>query len=413
MRSGRSRSHRVTLGHTALVMRYVFEFCAALLVAIVAASCSQHAAETGSGAGGDASAASSTSTVSSGSSMATCSPPCPMGEFCSVTGACIADGSCGGDGDCKTPGTICDQAMHVCVPGGCASEEIPLMPVAPNLLITLDRSCSMNKPPVGAMGPTKWQIASMAIDALTAKFKGQIRFGITLFPERFTVPANDCLQTAAIPVQVGPNNESAIQMVLADPTYAPGNPCVTNIDTAMAQASMDPGLMDMTRSDYVVLVTDGAQSASCGGSGADPKTIASITALAQQGVHTFVIGFGGAVDAPALTSFADAGLEVNPKAPPDYYDASDQASLDAAFQAIASKTLGCVFKLDKTPADPNLIYAFFDGMGVPRDPTHMNGWDYDMATNEITFYGMACADLKAGKVMKIQIAYGCDMPPPH
>jgi hypothetical protein len=340
-------------------------------------------------------------------------PACDTGQFCSVTLKCIPNGTCANDGDCKTGGTVCDLATGACVPGGCASQQLEVTPVPPNLLIALDRSCSMNQPPDGVMGgATKWEIASTAINGLTTKLKGKIRFGITMFPERFTAKANDCLQVAPIPVPVGPNNEAAVQALLVDPSYAPANPCVTNIDTGFEQAASDPGLQDAKRGDYVVLMTDGAQSASCGGKAANAGTVDAITKLAAGGVHTFVIGFGGAVDATALTSFAQAGLEKNPNAPPDYYDASDQASLDAAFKLIASKTLGCVFELKKAPEDPNQVYAFFDGMSVPRDPTHADGWDYDAATNEVTFYGMACGKLEEGKINKLDVVYGCNAPPP-
>ena len=49
---------------------------------------------------------------------------------------------------------------------------------------------------------------------------------------------------------------------------------------------------------------------------------------------------------------------------------------------------------------------------IPRDPTHMNGWDYDPATNQITFYGPACDALKAGTVTDVDIVFGCDEPTP-
>ncbi len=61
----------------------------------------------------------------------------------------------------------------------------------------------------------------------------------------------------------------------SDP-YFPNGPCVTNIDTAMAQAQTDPALVDPTRDNFVLLLTDGKQSGSCGGNAADPITVQTI-----------------------------------------------------------------------------------------------------------------------------------------
>jgi len=114
-----------------------------------------------------------------------------------------------------------------------------------------------------------------------------------------------------------------------------------------------------------------------------------------------------------LNAFADAGGQPNGNGAIRYYNAADQNSLDAALATIAGKALGCVYQLQMTPPDPTHIYVFFDKMDVPRDPLHMNGWDYDPVKNQVTFYGMACAELKAGMVKVLDIVFGCDVPPPN
>jgi hypothetical protein len=127
-------------------------------------------------------------------------------------------------------------------------------------------------------------------------------------------------------------------------------------------------------------------------------------------VPTFVLGFGSGVDPDQMNIFADAG-GVPAGDPTKYYDASDQASLDAALDAIANKTLGCTFTLDDTPPNPDEIFVFFDNVDkVGQDPTHGMGWDYDPANNQITFYGAECDKLKAGDVTDIDIVFGCDEP---
>lgn len=346
--------------------------------------------------------------LASTGSGATCNPPCTGGKVCSATGTCIDPGTCATNADCTTPGTICDPKTMKCAPGGCASMEIPAMAVPPNLLVVLDRSCSMTDK-VG--NKTKWDIAVAALDKLTTDYAMKIRFGLTLFPD---LVKPNCAQDK-IPVPTGPGNEMAIQKLLdaslmqAD-MYYPKGPCVTNIDTAVQQGAGDPALMDMTRADYMVLLTDGQQAA-CNAGGGDAGTVMTLQNLANAGVHTFVIGFGSSVSVKALDSFAMAGGEPNKNGPHSYYDASDQMSLDATFAAIASKTIGCVFQLQSPPPDPNQIFAFFDGQSVMRDSKHMNGWDYDAMKDEVIFYGAACDELKQGKVTKVQVVYGCDMLP--
>jgi hypothetical protein len=277
------------------------------------------------------------------------------------------------------------------------------------MLVVLDRSCSMTEK-VGNL--TKWQIAVAAVNKMTTTFNGKIRFGLTLFPDTDNM---NCLQ-GMIPIPVAPGTEMQIQSLLtkalmaADP-YFPDGPCVTNIDTAMQQAAKEPAFMDMSRKSYALLLTDGAQ-AGCSAGGGDNGTLMAIQQMAMAGVKTFVIGFGGAVDAPALNSFAVAG-GMPLMGMTKYYDAANQMQLDAALQAIASATLGCTFKLASTPPDPNQLYVFLDKTLLKRDPSHMSGWDYDPITNTITVYGQPCTDLKAGTAKVVDIVYGCPKAPPN
>lgn len=339
-----------------------------------------------------------------------CNPPCGQGQKCSSLMRCIPADQCDTNADCPVAGTECDPMTHTCVPGGgCGGSVIQGALVAPNLLIVLDRSCSMTAK-VGNL--TKWQIAVGAVNKMTTTFNGKIRFGLTMFPDTDNM---NCLQ-GAIPIPVMPGNEMAIQtllnkaLVVSDPNF-PDGPCVTNIDTAMQQASKEPAFMDMTRKSYALLLTDGAQ-AGCNAGGGDPGTLMAIQQMATAGVKTFVIGFGGAVDVPALNSFAVAG-GMPLMGPTKYYDAANQMQLDAALQAIASATLGCTFKLASVPPDPNQLYVFLDKTMLPRDPSHMNGWDYDGVTNTITVYGQPCTNLKAGTAKVVDIVYGCPKAPPN
>jgi hypothetical protein len=377
------------------------------------ASATTGTASGGGGAGGSAGSAGIGGMAGAGGGIGNqCMPACTGTQICSVTHACIDAGTCAADGDCPM-GEKCDTSTKKCVPGGgCGSKKLKADAVAPNLLIVLDRSCSMTQK-VGAT--TKWNIAVQAIDTMTTTYAGKIRFGLTMFPD---LVAPSCDQ-GAIPIPVAPDNEMAIQMLMnaslkAGDMYYPNNPCVTNIDTAMKQASTEPAFGDKTRDSYAILITDGEQSKSCDPNGTANATTTMIikTMHDMQKVPTFVVGFGSGINVNQMNTFADAGGEASGGAN-KYYDASDQMSLDAALKAIAQKTFGCVFQLEETPPNPDEIYVFFDNKDpVSRDPTHMMGWDYDAAKNQVTFYGSSCSDLKSGKVGSVDIVFGCNMPAP-
>ena len=370
------------------------------------------AAAAGTGGAGGSTAGTGGTAGSGGGINIGCDPACTSPQFCSVTDVCIDQGTCAAPGDCGT-GLTCDETTLTCTPGGeCGGQEATAEVVPPNLLIVLDRSCSMTSK---VNGVSKWEIAVGAINTMTTSFMGKIRFGLTLFPDRGD--GKNCQQTD-FPVPVGADNEQAIQDLLtaslaaSDPNY-PDGPCVTNIDTAMEQAATEPALQDADRDSYVVLITDGKQ-AGCNAAGGDTGTTQIIQDLnTNEGVPTFVIGFGNGVDPAQMDIFAEAGGVPSADPTASYYKAEDQASLDTALSDIASKTLGCVYDLAETPEDQSKIYVFFDNTTeVPRDTNHQEGWDFDPATNQVTFYGQACEDLKAGDIDDVDIVFGCKEPTP-
>jgi len=388
----------------------------------IGCNCGMTTGSTGSGAGGGtANAGGGSASGGSGGSSGTgggtgsnqCVPPCGAGFTCSATGHCITPGTCSSNLDCAD-GKICEPDGGTCVPGSsCGSTAVNGGNATPNLIIALDRSCSMTSK---IAGKTKWAIAVDAISQLTSSYQGKVRFGLTLFPD--TVTPN-CEQST-IPIPIGDANEGTIQARLAAALDAgnaeyPKGPCVTNIDTGVQQAATDPGLSDPTHRGFVLLITDGKQSG-CSAGGGNNGTEAAIGTLRQtKGVDTFVVAFDntGGIDVPSLNRFADAGGQLAPTARDGgflFFNASDQASLQAALALIGGRTLGCSYLLTQTPPDPSRLFVFFDKNQVSRDPAHQQGWDYDAAKNQVVFYGMSCDTLKAGGVTKLDIVYGCPNP---
>jgi hypothetical protein len=338
----------------------------------------------------------------------------PVGSLADATaqgGGSAIGRACAVDGDCG-PNGVCDPAGKICACGGVAVDTAK---IPANVLLVLDRSCSMTDP-VAKKGPMKWTVAVNAIHALTQAFAGRIRFGLTLFPDE----SGDNCTEGAIPVPVGDGNEPKIQSLLQgaldskSPLY-PNGPCVTPIDTAALQASTEPAFDDKTRQSFVVLITDGEQ-AGCTAGGGNMGTEKTLGGLAKRGVRTFVIGFGGAVDVTSLDAFAEAGAEVNAAGPHKFFEAQDESALDAELTSIGQTALSCDLALASAPPgdDPDLVFVYFDHAlpAVPRDPAHANGWDYEPAAHSVHFYGDACDRIKAGAVKAENVVFGCPGAPP-
>jgi hypothetical protein len=317
-------------------------------------------------------------------------------------------GECQADLDCED-GKVCVD--HACVIGGaCGQSTLDLAPVPPNLLLVLDRSCSMKQVPSGSV-KTKWALTVDAVNQLVGAYNADVRFGLTVFPD---ISGGNCTQeTFAYPV--ADNNGPSISSLLTSSTQTadalyPDGPCVTNIDTALIQAAADPALTDQTRKSYLMLITDGAQS-SCNAGGGDAGSEAAVKQLFDdRGIKTFVVGFGGAVDGAELDKLATLGgaaLAATPK----YYKAETATELDMAMQAIADQVASCDYTIDPAPPFLGKTYVWFEKTSkVPRDTSHVDGWDFDTTTNTLTFYGSYCSQLKTHAVDTVDVVYDCDGP---
>ncbi len=294
----------------------------------------------------------------------------------------------------------------------CGGQTLDLTYVPPNLGIVLDRSCSMKKVLSGTQ-TTKWQAAVAALDHVLASYPSDVRWGLTLFPD--TTGAS-CAQDAST-IAIGDGQAPGIQAVLdaslgaADPNY-PAGPCVTNIDTGIEGAALDPALAAPGHASYLMLVTDGAQSSGCDLGGGDAGSEQAIDDLfTQRHIATFVVGFGSQADTAELTRLATRGGVPASGATP-YYQADTAADLDAVFQQIANQVVSCTYQVSQTPPDLDQTYVIYGTTElVPHDTAHGAGWDYDPATMTLTLYGSYCDRLKDHSVTAIDVVFGCPAPP--
>ena len=194
--------------------------------------------------------------------------------------------------------------------------------VPPNMLIVQDVSGSMNDT-VGST--TKWDAAKAAVKAMTDQYAaGGIRFGLELFAD--PDQSDNCTATK-IHVGCADNNAAAIQAKMNAESPWSNTPLKQALDTAAGYS----GLKDATRANYVLLITDGQETC-------DSDTSACITSvlnLKAANIKTFVVGFGSGVDANVLNSMATDGGTAKSTSP-YYYQADNQADLQAALDTIAA-----------------------------------------------------------------------------
>lgn len=222
----------------------------------------------------------------------------------------------------------------------------------PDLLVVLDRSASMAKPiGKGADGgplPTKMTLATRAITKLTAApFDATVRFGLEVFPD----VAGACASGTLL-VPPATDQGAAIGKALVGLELLTGTPLGGPLEVARAHLSRTK---EVGRKQFVLLVTDGGET--CPSAAALPV----VQRLAAEGVQTFVVGFGGAVNEAELNNLACAGgtapsPATNCKSTPSglvwsgtgpdlFFSAQDEKSLEGALTSIAGKECcGCTVR---------------------------------------------------------------------
>jgi hypothetical protein len=166
----------------------------------------------------------------------------------------------------------------------------------------------------------------------------------------------------------------------------------------------------------ILLVTDGAPN--CAPGSADPLAddtagaVAAIEAAAALGFPTVVVGVAtaGRTEDAALTALANAGGLPRAGAPAYYTPTSDGELANLLATAVTAPT-ACTFSLVAAPnsmTSVDFIDLFADGIQIPHDPTHVNGWDYiNAAHTAVQIFGATCARITAGSVIDVTVIYRC------
>ncbi len=288
----------------------------------------------------------------------------------------------------------------------CGDATVTSGRIAPNILVILDRSISMED-------NNKWDIAVSALDVMSTSLAPQLRLGMALFGATNSycgVPDPD--------LRMGSYTAAEFQASYAGASPASATPTRRALTKAASDGWLDDGAdpLDAERSKNVLLVTDGIPNCAVGHendynySDGD-ATIAAAGALADTGVNIYVVGFGAGADPTILNGIAAAGNTDNPADQNNlYYQADNGADLEASLLAIGAQAGNCTLTLEGSPADPTRIYVVLGPDALNRD--NADGFAYNAGDNTIELQGAACDEVKKGTTAVVTFGCPADGGPP-
>ncbi len=319
----------------------------------------------------------------------------------------------------------------------------------PNVYFVVDRSGSMGTP-FDRSGLSRYQTARRSIVSLLRTIGHRVRYGAAVFPSKIAPDA--CVEGEQIFATVRGDPAECVTSGGVGPllndlstrlaSYAPDG----STPTAATLEAIRPTLAALEGTTYVVLVTDGApncnfesrcpiyqctlniEMSSIDGRDCDDTfnccdplntgpnapgycvdsdaTESAISALADDGISTYVIGMPGAEPyADVLDRLAAAGGTAR-GAETDYYAVADADELTEVLGEIGTGiAISCSIDLEEPPEDPSRVNVYFDGELVPADETDGWAWDGDL---RIEVRGEACDRLRSGEVLEARAVFGCD-----
>jgi len=286
------------------------------------------------------------------------------------------------DGDAGSDTEVCDE------------QSIQLWNDPVRVMILIDHSATMSG--------SKWDVARNAIYNLMETFAvTSLEFGLDVLPD---ASSYDCEVSAPVVIDSGPDTETDISDVLAAMITTSSTPIYDAMSTFI-DPDYAPGLAANLYDKYLVLVTDGMDSCSSAVIG-DFVSLTSL--LVGMGIKVIVIGFAIDSDPAQLDAIAaNGGTDFT-----TYIEASDETSLNAAFTAIGSSIVNCVFEIDApdASADPDLVNFYFDEDLIPMDDdcSSGSGWRWlDADHTQVEFCPDTCALLSSGEVEEIRATFGC------
>ncbi len=303
------------------------------------------------------------------------------------------------DGLCEPAqtGTPCENNED-CLPGedcfydfcGCEGELFATQPIAPNIMLVLDKSGSMFSP------RTKWTDAKDAINEITSQFSKNTQFGLTMFP-------TDGIECQVTTTQVLPAVDSSAS--ISDAMDLTGPAGKTPLYQAVKHVRDNSYLTDDKRDNAMVIVADGDHTCTegpLGGPASGVIDIAGQMLRANPPVRTYTIGYHFEDGFSFLQDVARAGGTQT------VYEADNTAGLISALQSIVSNVVSCTYEVSgnlPTGTDSAGLIVYVDDNETVEDPA--NGYTYNEATNLLTFHGQSCDNFRNGLASEVTILAGC------
>jgi hypothetical protein len=292
------------------------------------------------------------------------------------------------------------------------------------VLLLQDRSTSMRNE---LNNLTRWATVVQAVKPVLQQTQAGISWGLKFFPE-----AKVCGVTAGVNIEPALNNAAAISAQLDAIKIVANSPDNlglwdgTPVAPALRQAAAYMAALPSDKQKYILLATDGQPTCAggdrlTGGGSPDsddhPSGPAAVAEVVAMGIKVPVVGvsFSSTWDPTdlddnevTLNEMAKAGGMPRPM-DPAYYAANSSTELAAAFAQITGIVISCTFDLKgMKPPSPDDVAVKIDGVKVPRDKMHGQGWDYDADMANVVIYGQACDQLKGvGATNNVQIIFGC------
>jgi len=291
---------------------------------------------------------------------------------------------------------------------GCVSVSRTVQQLPADVLLVLDKSGSMRDDPqgnhcVGGCGPTsKWALVTGALDQVVAMTDATVNWGLKMFATLDT----GCGVSSAVPV--GPANAPAIASAISGAALGSRTPTRLAVNAGAAYLK---GL-GVPNPKYMLLATDGLPNCpDLGNSMTDdsPGAVQAVDDARTGGVSTFVVGIGNTMAEETLGNLAVAGGEAQTGAATSFYQVGDTAELVSALGKILG-VIPCTFDLGPPPnqwySSDNISVAA-DGVAVPHDPSHANGWDFVAGTTTISVFGPTCDGVSSGAIKDVTISFRC------
>jgi Carboxypeptidase regulatory-like domain/von Willebrand factor type A domain len=299
------------------------------------------------------------------------------------------------ESDCPSPEDVCEEFTSA-----------PTATADGRIMLIVDRSGSMGQA-LGGSGTSKWSAMTNALIQTTQALNENVEFGLMLFPDATSnqVPGA-CNEYGQVELGVGPNHAAQVENALDDSSPNGGTP------TAQALAAA-VGPLQATASDgrplAVLLATDGAPNCDDSHNGYtctctivsdqgncndhncldDVNTLNELGQIKDLGVSVYVLGLPGVENfSYVLNQMASIGGTALPGST-KFYEANDQAALEAAIDAITTRVLSCRVETSADLNGTDSITVSVDGQVVPRDQARQNGWDI-LNASTIELFGSAC-----------------------